>query len=61
VHRALAVGLSGELAATALEAGIAPRFARVCLEGTLPYARHLEEAALPNAARIAAAARALLR
>jgi pyruvate dehydrogenase E1 component beta subunit len=53
-------GLSGEIAAAALEAGIAPRFARVCLDGTLPYARHLEEAALPNVARVVAAARALL-
>jgi pyruvate dehydrogenase E1 component beta subunit len=54
-------GLSGEVAAAALEAGLAPRYARVCVEGTLPYARHLEEAALPNVARIVAAARALAR
>lgn len=52
-------GLSGEVAAVALESGLAPRFARVCLEGTIPYARHLETAALPNAERIAAAVRSL--
>ena len=49
-------GLSGELAARTLEAGLAPRFARVCVDDTLPYARALEDAALPNAARIRAAA-----
>jgi pyruvate dehydrogenase E1 component beta subunit len=53
-------GLSGELAATVLEAGLAPSFARVCLEGTLPYARHLEARALPNVERISAAALALV-
>ncbi len=53
-------GLSGELAASALEAGVAPRYARVCVDDTLPYARRLEDAALPNAARIAAAARDLV-
>ena len=52
-------GLSGEVAAAALEAGVAPRLARVCLEGTIPYARHLERAALPSVERIAAAARSL--
>ena len=52
-------GLSGELAATVLEAGLAPRFARVCVEGTIPFARHLEDAALPGVSRIDAAARAL--
>lgn len=52
-------GLSGELAAAVLEAGLAPRFARVCVEGTIPYARRLEERALPNVERIVAAARTL--
>jgi acetoin:2,6-dichlorophenolindophenol oxidoreductase subunit beta len=52
-------GLSGEVAAAALEAGLAPRFARLCLEGTIPYARHLEAAALPTADRIAGAVRSL--
>lgn len=45
-------GLSGEIAAAALEAGLAPRFARVCLEGTLPYDRVREARALPNVERI---------
>jgi pyruvate dehydrogenase E1 component beta subunit len=54
-------GLSGEVAAVAVEAGLAPRLARVCLEGTIPYARHLEAAALPNVERIEAAARSLCR
>lgn len=45
-------GLSGELAAAVLEAGLRPRFRRVCVEGTLPFERRREEAALPNRARI---------
>ena len=53
-------GLSGELAAIILEAGIPARYARVCTQGTIPYARHLEDQALPNTARILEAARRLL-
>ncbi len=53
-------GLSGELGAAALEARLQPRFRRVCLEDTLPYARHLEDQALPNVGRILEAARALV-
>jgi pyruvate/2-oxoglutarate/acetoin dehydrogenase E1 component len=52
-------GLSGEIAAAVLEAGLGPRYARVCLEGTIPYARQLEDAALPNVDRIVGAARSL--
>ena len=52
-------GLSGEVGAIALEAGIRPVYATVCLEGTLPFARRLEAKALPNAERITAAARKL--
>lgn len=52
-------GLSGEVGATVLEAGIRPAYARVALEGTLPFARHLEAQALPNVERITAAARKL--
>ena len=52
-------GLAGELAAICLEAALSPRFARVCVEDTMPYARHLENAALPNADRIVEAATAL--
>ncbi len=53
-------GLSGELAAITLEHGLTPRFARVCVRGTLPFARDLEQASLPNVGRIVEAARALL-
>lgn len=54
-------GLSGELAAIVLEAGIACQFARVCTQTTIPYARHLEDQVLPNKARICAAARQLMQ
>jgi pyruvate dehydrogenase E1 component beta subunit len=53
-------GLSGELAAVLVEADIDFRYARVCVEGTIPYARELEDEALPNSARILRAARKLL-
>jgi pyruvate dehydrogenase E1 component beta subunit len=49
-------GLAGEMAAICLEAGLSPRYARVCVEDTQPYARHLEDAALPNVTRIIEAA-----
>jgi len=52
-------GLAGELAAICLEAALSPCYARVCVEDTLPYARHLEDAALPNVGRIIEAATAL--
>jgi pyruvate dehydrogenase E1 component beta subunit len=47
-----AFGLSGELAAVALEAGVSIKYARVCTQSTIPYARHLEDQALPNTRRI---------
>jgi pyruvate dehydrogenase E1 component beta subunit len=53
-------GLSGELSAVVLEAGISCRFARVCTQETIPYARSLEDAVLPNKKRICAAARELM-
>jgi pyruvate dehydrogenase E1 component beta subunit len=53
-------GLSGEIAAVIAEAGIAARFARVATETTIPYARDLEDATLPNVARIIEAAELLL-
>ena len=40
------------VAAVLLERGRKPGFGRVCTDGTLPYVRHMEERALPNAARI---------
>lgn len=45
-------GLSGEVAAVALEAGLPFQYGRVCTHTTIPYARHLEDAVLPNVARI---------
>ena len=55
-----AFGLSGELAAISLEAGLPLKFARVCTRETIPYARHLEDEVLPNKERIVAAAEKLL-
>lgn len=52
-------GLTGEIAAILLEAGVTARYARVAVEGTIPFAPHLEYAALPNVERIAAAAKSL--
>ncbi len=49
-------GLSGELAATVMEAGIPARYARVCVDDTIPYDLRREHRELPNATRIAAAA-----
>jgi pyruvate/2-oxoglutarate/acetoin dehydrogenase E1 component len=45
-------GLSGELAAIVKEAGISFEFARVCTDGTIPYARSLEDQMLPNSEKI---------
>ncbi len=53
-------GLSGELAAVVLEAGLRVSYARVCTHGTIPFARSLERDVLPNPERIVAAARDLL-
>ena len=53
-------GLSGELAAVVMEAGIPARMARVCTQTTIPYARALEDRALPNVERIRAAVAGLL-
>jgi len=51
-----AFGLSGELAAIVLEAGISVKFSRVCTRTTIPYARNLEAQTLPNVERIVEAA-----
>jgi pyruvate dehydrogenase E1 component beta subunit len=53
-------GLSGELAAVVLEAGIATSYARVCTMDTIPYARDLEYQTLPNTERIIDAAMQLM-
>jgi pyruvate dehydrogenase E1 component beta subunit len=49
-------GLSGELAAIILEAGIPVRYGRVCTEETIPYSRELEDKVLPSTKRIVNAA-----
>ncbi len=54
-------GLSGEVAAVALEAGISCKYARVCTQTTIPYARHLENQTLPNKQRICASIRQLMQ
>jgi len=48
-------GLSGELGAVALEAGISFKYARVCTQTTIPYARDREDQTLPNVKRICVA------
>ena len=53
-------GLSGELAAVGLEAGIAFKYARICTQTTIPYARDLEDGVLPNVTRIVAACTELI-
>jgi pyruvate dehydrogenase E1 component beta subunit len=53
-------GLSGELSAVVLEAGISCKYARVGTQTTIPYARGLEEQVLPSVRRICAAARELM-
>jgi pyruvate/2-oxoglutarate/acetoin dehydrogenase E1 component len=52
-------GLSGEIAAVLAEERTGAAFARVAVADTLPYARQLEDEALPNVARIVAAAESL--
>ncbi len=54
-------GLSGELAAVVLEAGLRVSYSRVCTQETIPFARSLERAVLPNPERIVAAAMDLLQ
>ena len=54
-------GLSGELAAIMLEAGIPFKYARVCTQTTIPYARDMEDQTLPNVKRIRTAALNLLQ
>jgi pyruvate/2-oxoglutarate/acetoin dehydrogenase E1 component len=53
-------GLSGEVAALALEAGLSFRYARVCTRSTIPYSREREDHVLPNTERIRAAAERLV-
>lgn len=53
-------GLSGELAAVALESDIPIKYRRVCTQTTIPYARHLEDQTLPSTPRIITAAHELM-
>jgi len=53
-------GLSGELAATVMEAGVPAKFRRVCTETTIPYSRLLEDETLPGTEKIVDAALVLL-
>lgn len=53
-------GLTGELAAAVLESGLPARFARIAVEGTIPFDPAREQKALPNVERIYEAARRLL-
>jgi pyruvate dehydrogenase E1 component beta subunit len=53
-------GLSGEVAAVLAEERTGAAFARVAVTDTLPYARRLEEEALPNVPGIVAAAERLV-
>jgi len=54
-------GLSGELSAIILEAGIACKYARVCTQTTIPYSRNLEDQVLPNVQRICTSVRQLMK
>jgi acetoin:2,6-dichlorophenolindophenol oxidoreductase subunit beta len=53
-------GLSGELAAVALEKRLVFKYARVCTQTTIPYARHLEDKTLPSVERIVRACKQLI-
>jgi pyruvate dehydrogenase E1 component beta subunit len=53
-------GLSGEVAAVLGEHGVRSAYARVTTAETIPYARALEDAVLPNVERIMAASHGLL-
>lgn len=53
-------GLSGEIAAVVLEAGLFCRYARVCTRTTIPYARPLENETLPSVKRICSAIKGVL-
>jgi acetoin:2,6-dichlorophenolindophenol oxidoreductase subunit beta len=56
----LGFGLSGEIAALLAESGLSASYARVGNTGTIPYARYLEDEALPGVVAIEAAALSLL-
>ena len=53
-------GLSGELAAVALEGDLNFKYGRVCTRTTIPYARNLEHETLPNVERIVRACKKMV-
>jgi pyruvate dehydrogenase E1 component beta subunit len=53
-------GLSGELAAVVLEEGVKASYARVCTEGTIPFAKDQAEKAVPHTQVIVEAGRRLV-
>jgi pyruvate dehydrogenase E1 component beta subunit len=53
-------GLSGEVAAVALEAGLDFKYRRVCTRTTIPYDRQREDDVLPNTKRIISTAKELM-
>jgi pyruvate/2-oxoglutarate/acetoin dehydrogenase E1 component len=53
-------GLSGELSAILPEEGITFKYARVCTQTTIPYARSKEDVTLPNVERIYTKAKELV-
>ena len=57
----MSYGLSGEIAACILEAGLSFSYARVCTEDTIPYNHTLEKETLPNIHRILKAIKDLIR
>lgn len=56
-----AFGLSGEIAAILSEGGLSVKYGRVCTRTTIPYARRLEDEALPSVGRICGSARKLMQ
>jgi pyruvate dehydrogenase E1 component beta subunit len=54
-------GLSGELSAVVLEAGLSCKYSRVCTQTTIPYSRNLEDQVLPNVERICASVRQMMK
>ncbi len=53
-------GLSGELAAVALEEGLFLKYERVCTDQTIPYSKKMEDEVLPGTAGILVAAEKIL-
>jgi pyruvate/2-oxoglutarate/acetoin dehydrogenase E1 component len=53
-------GLSGEVAAVLAEKRLSVKYRRICTRATIPYARRLEEEAMPNVERICAGAKDLI-